>query len=85
MDALPVVDQPVEEADPAAEVTNRRFAAAPVEGGVGLRVVDLGRGRLTLEVPLRPGVPYLVPLAVAVDTAVGIAVHSTPETRIAGP
>jgi acyl-coenzyme A thioesterase PaaI-like protein len=84
MDAPPIVDQPVS----VPEKVSRRFAASPVEGGVAVRALAVGRrgtGRLTLEVPLRPDEPPLVAVAVSVDTAIGMAVHSAPPTRIAGP
>ncbi|GAA4546130.1 hypothetical protein [Pseudonocardia xishanensis] len=84
MDALPVGDQPVEDVVPEVAQTNRRFSASPVEGGVALRAVRLGRGRLTLEVPLGSRASYPVLVGVATDTAIGIAVHSAPAARIAG-
>ncbi|MEN3300171.1 PaaI family thioesterase [Pseudonocardia sp.] len=68
-----------------------RFARSPVEGGTGLSAVEIDRGRVLLRVPLGPGtldstgrVSTLV-TSVAVDTALGIAVHTFTSTRSGGP
>lgn len=91
MDASPIAAPPADPQFPGPEVMSSRFAASPVEGGLGVRVLAMvDRGdprpqRLRLAVPLRAGTPHLVGLAVATDTAIGIAVHSATPTPTAGP
>ncbi|MCF7548305.1 acyl-CoA thioesterase domain-containing protein [Pseudonocardia sp. WMMC193] len=91
MDASPIAAPPVEEHFPGPEAVSRRFASAPVEGGLGVRVAamadrrDPQPERLRLTAPLRVGTPHLVTLAVATDTAIGIAVHSATPTQTSGP
>ncbi|MCW0213287.1 MAG: thioesterase family protein [Pseudonocardia sp.] len=68
-----------------------RFARSPVEGGLGLTPVEIGRGRVLLRTLLGPGtldsagrVSTLL-VSVAVDTALGIAVHTSTPQRTGGP
>lgn len=66
-------------------LTTTRFAAAPVEGGVGLVPTGFGRGRACLEVAATGGPGDFVRLAVGVDTALGISVHTGTPEPTAGP
>ncbi|MEU7816605.1 acyl-CoA thioesterase domain-containing protein [Pseudonocardia sp. NPDC049154] len=71
--------------DAHARMLAREFAAAPVEGGVGVVPTLLEHGRVALEVSSVPGPGLLPRLAIAVDIAIGVAVHrGTPEPS-AGP
>jgi uncharacterized protein (TIGR00369 family) len=68
-----------------------RFARSPVEGGLGLAPVEIGCGRVLLRIPLGPhtrdatGRVSTVLVSVAVDTALGIAVHTSTPARSGGP
>jgi acyl-coenzyme A thioesterase PaaI-like protein len=71
--------------DEHARMKVREFAADPVERGVGLVVTAMGAGRTGVEVGVAGGPGDLVRVAVAVDSALGTAVHRATPTPSSGP